>query len=166
MSGRARTPWEWAWAQGFARNQGEMFLCNSADTERRLEAALAIFRRAGLDSEVRGFVPPAWLLSPEALAVIRRADFGFYELMSGIVHRDALQARRLIGFGSLSWPEARVTAGFARFQLLRPPADTRFAIHPADLELVSSVAAIKLTLRRLLDQLVPMNYTDFLRHAA
>jgi hypothetical protein len=82
------------------------------------------------------------------------------------VQREELKARRLIGFGSLSWPEARITAAFAHGQLLRTPADTRFAVHPADLERAASIAAIQRTLRRLLVHLAPMNYTDFLRDVA
>jgi predicted deacetylase len=162
MSGRVRNPCKWAWARGFARSQGEFFLCDSADAECRLEAARAIFCRAGLEADVRGFVPPAWLLSPEALLALKKAKFTFYERLTGIVYRNVIHARRLIGFGSLTWPEAHVTAGYARLQTLRPPADTRLAIHPADVERSSSVNAIRVTLRRLLDHLEPMNYTDFL----
>lgn len=162
MSGQVRNPWKWALARGFARGQGELFVCDTADCERRLEAARAVFRRAGLEAEVRGFVPPAWLLSPEALLAVKRAGFTFYERLTGIVYRDVIRARRLIGFGSLTGTEAHVTAGYARLQSRRPPADTRFAIHPADVERSSSVEAIRANLRRLLDNLEPMNYMDFL----
>jgi predicted deacetylase len=162
MSSQVRNPWQWACARGFARGQGELFMCGVADCERRLEAARAVFRRAGLDADVRGFVPPAWLLSPEALLAVKRAGFTFYERLTGIVYRDIIWARRLIGFGSLTGPEARVTAGYAHLQSRLPPADTRFAIHPADIERSSSVKAIRANLRRLLDHLEPMNYMDFL----
>jgi predicted deacetylase len=165
MSGRVRNPWNWALARGFARDQGELFACDSAECERRLEAARDVFRRAGLESKVQGFVPPAWLLSPDALLAVKRAGFGFYELFTGIVYGDFIRARRLIGFGSLTWAEARVTAGYAHFQSRRPPMDTRFAIHPADIERSSSVEAIRASLRRLLGNLEPMNYMDFLGRA-
>jgi predicted deacetylase len=166
MSGRVRNPWQWAWARGFARSQGEFFFCDTTDSKCRLEAARAIFRRAGFESNVQGFVPPAWLLSPEALLALKKvAEFTFYERLTGIVYRDVIHARRLIGFGSLTWPEAHATAGYARLQTLRPPNDTRLAIHPADVARASSVKAIRVTLRRLLDHLEPMNYANFLRHA-
>jgi predicted deacetylase len=162
MSSRVRNPWQWAWARGFARGQGELFMSGVADCERRIEAARAVFRRAGLDADVRGFVPPAWLLSQEALLAVKRAGFTFYERLTGIVYRDIVHARRLIGFGSLTGTEARITAGYAYLQSRLPSADTRFAIHPADIARSSSVKAISANLRRLLDHLEPMNYLDFL----
>lgn len=166
MSGRVRNPWNWALARGFARDQGELFACNVAECERRLEAARDVFRRAGLESMVRGFVPPAWLLSPDALLAVKRARFSFYERFTGIVYGDVIRARRLIGFGSLTWAEAQATAGYAHIQSRRPPKDTRFAIHPADVGRSSSVEAIRASLRRLLGNLEPMNYMDFLCRAA
>jgi predicted deacetylase len=163
MVGRVRDPWQWAWAQGFARGQAELYLCDGDECGRRLDAARAIFLRAGLDADVGGFVPPAWLLSPPALLAVERAHFPFYERLTGIVDRDGLRARRLIGFGSLTAFEARLTAGYAHAQSFRAPADTRFAIHPADAERSISVSAIQASLRRLVERLEPMNYTDFLR---
>jgi predicted deacetylase len=163
MVGRARNPWQWALARGFARGQGEFFVCDAAECERRIEAAQLVFKRAGLDGKVRGFVPPAWLLSPAAYGAVKGAGFGFYELFTGIVYAGVARARRLIGFGSLTWAEAFATAGFAGLQSHRSPADTRFAIHPADLERPSSVRAIRANLRRLRGNLEPVNYADFLR---
>jgi uncharacterized protein len=163
MAGRARNPWQWALARGFARGQGEFFVCDSAECDRRIEAARVVFRRAGLDGKVRGFVPPAWLLSPAAFLAVKGAGFGFYELFTGIVYAGVVRARRLIGFGSLTWTEASATAGYACLQSHRSPADTRFAIHPADVERPSSVKAIRANLRRLRGNLQPVNYADFLR---
>jgi uncharacterized protein len=165
MSGRVRNPWKWALARGFARGQGELLACDVAECERRLEAARDVFRRAGLEGEVRGFVPPAWLLSPGALVAVKRAGFGFYERFAGIVYGDLIRARRLIGFGSLTWAEAQVTQGYAHIQSRRPPTDTRFAIHPADVERSSTVEAIRTNLRRLLGSLEPMSYMEFLRRS-
>jgi len=166
MSGRVRNPVQWAWAWGFARGQGELFLSDALECGRRIDAAHAIFRRAGLEDHVRGFVPPAWLLSAQALRAVERAGFAFHEKLTGIVYRDAIWARRLIGFGSLTAAEAGLTAGYASLQSRRPAVDTRFAIHPADLERPCSVNAIRTSLRRLLCHLEPMNYADFLRLAA
>ena len=162
MSGRVGTPLQWAWARGFARGQGELFLVDVAECDRRIDAARAVFRRAGLEAHLRGFVPPAWLLSAQALRAVERAGFSFHERLSGIVHHDTVRARRLIGFGSLTAAEAGLTAGYAYLQSRRPATDTRFAIHPADLERPSSVKAIRTSLRRLLDHLKALNYTDFL----
>lgn len=166
MTARVRNPWKWALARGFARGQAEFIACKAAECERRLAAAQDVFRRAGLEGDVRGFVPPAWLLSPDALAVIKAAGFGFHERLSGIVRGEAIHARRLIGFGSLTKAEAHLTAAYAHFQSRRPPVDTRFAIHPADVERPSSVEAIRAGLRRLLGRMEPMSYWDFLCRAS
>ena len=82
------------WFRGhvFARGQGEFFRCDAADAERRLDQGREIFRRAGLESALRGFIPPAWLLSRAAREVVDRAGFEFYELFDGIVYR----GRRLV----------------------------------------------------------------------
>jgi hypothetical protein len=166
MEGRARNPWRWVLAHGFARGQGEFLLSKRGDFERRLEAARAIFRCAGLDEALLGFVPPGWLLSKAALLELRRSEFAFYERFSGIVVRDVVQAHRLIGFGSLTAIEARTTAAYARLQSLRAPDDTRLAIHPADMARPSTVHAIRTILRSLCNHLQPLNYAEYLRGLA
>ena len=166
MEGRVRNPWRWALAHGFARGQGELLLSSREDFARRLETACAIFRRAGLDEALLGFVPPAWLLSKAALLEVRRSGFSFYERFSGIVSHDAVQARRLIGFGSLTAIEARTTVAYARWQSLRAPEDTRLAIHPADMARPSTVHAIRAILGNLRNHLQPLNYAEYLRGLA
>jgi len=142
---------------------GHPHLISESEAGHRICEARAIFRRAGLDRETIGFVPPAWLLSPGALLAVRNARFAFHEQLSGIVHRGGhARARRLIAFGSLSGFEARITALYGRWQARREPADLRFAIHPADLCRSVTTAAIRRTLTLLLDRLHPMNYTQYL----
>jgi predicted deacetylase len=162
MEGRAWDPWRWALAKGFARGQGEFLLSDSNEFARRLDASRAIFRRAGLDEALSGFVPPAWLLSKAARIEVGRSGFAFHERFSGIVCRDVVRARRLIGFGSLTGIEARSTAAFGRWQAARAPADTRFAIHPADLARPSTVHAIRLILGAVRDRLNALSYADYL----
>ena len=163
MEGRVRNPWRWTLAKGFARGQGEFLLSDRSDFARRLEASRAICRRAGLDEALSGFVPPAWLLSEAALMEVRQSGFAFYERFSGIVCRDVVQARRLIGFGSLTAIEARTTAAYGRWQAARAPADTRLAIHPADLARPSTVDVIRTILDSLRDRLRPLNYAEYLQ---
>ena len=162
MAGRVRNPWRWALARGFARGQGEFLLSDRDDFMLRLDASRAIFRRAGLDEALSGFVPPAWLLSKAAMLEVRQSGFAYYERFSGIVCRDVVQARRLIGFGSLTAVEARATGAYGRLQAARPPADTRLAIHPADLARPATIAAIRTVLSRLRNRLRPLNYADYL----
>jgi len=166
MEGRVRNPWQWALARGFARGQGEFLLSDRNDFARRLEESRAIFRRAGLPEAQPGFVPPAWLLSRAALTEVRQSGFAFYERLSGIVCGDFVQARRLIGFGSLTAIEARATIAYSRWQSLRAPADTRLAIHPADMARPSTVHAIRTILGTLSSRLQPLNYAKYLHGLA
>ena len=162
MSGRAWTPAGWLRAHVFARGQGEFFRCDAADTERRLEQARAIFRRAGLGSALRGFIPPAWLLSPAAHQVVQRAGFEFYELFGGIQHRGRRLVPRVIGWGSLSAIEARATAVYADLASWLPPVDTRIAVHPADMKLPSQRRAVKRVLSRVLTRAQALSYDAYL----
>jgi len=165
MLGRARTPSGWFRAHLFARGQGEFFRCDAADAERRLAEARAIFRRAGLESAMSGFIPPAWLLSRAAREVVDRAGFEFYEVFDGIVYQGRRLAPRVIGWGSLSEIEARATAIYAAIQSFLPPADTRLAIHPADMARPSQRRAVRRVVARLLRRLRPINYRDYLATA-
>jgi len=164
MAERTGNPWRWLWAQAFARGQAELYLISAANAERRLDAARAIIERAGLSSDMHGFVPPAWLLSSAARGVVKQAGFAFHEELSGIVVAGGgLLARRLIGFGSLGTFERGATVAHAWLQSNRRPADTRLAIHPADMHCAASKEAVRRTLRRLVPRLTPMNYAAYLR---
>jgi predicted deacetylase len=163
MPGRAWSPAGIIRAHVFARGQGEMYKCDAADTTRRLEEGMALLRRAGLSEATRAFVPPAWQLSPAGREVVERAGFDFYEMFGGIVHRNGLRARRLIGWGSLNAVEAMATAIWADMQSRRSPADTRLAIHPADMRRPRQTHAVQRTLQRLLPRMRPMNYGAYLQ---
>jgi predicted deacetylase len=152
----------WFWGYGFARGQGELYRADQAATERCLEEGLQILERAGLRSAVTGFVPPAWLLSRAALGVVERTGLLFHELMSGIVSGGAPRARRLIGWGSLTAIESLATSIFARWQTLRAPADTRLAIHPADMRRAGSRRSVARTLARVRERFQPASYAGFL----
>jgi len=162
MPGRARSPLGWFRGHLFARGQGEFFRCDAADAERRLAEGRAIFRRAGLESALRGFIPPAWLLSPAALQVVRGAGFEFYELFGGIQHRGRQLVPRVIGWGSLSGIEARATALYADLQSRLPARDLRVAVHPADMRRPSQRRAITRVLKRLLQDAHPVSYDTYL----
>jgi predicted deacetylase len=162
MLGRAWTPAGWFRAHVFARGQGEFFRCDAADAERRLDQGRAIFRRAGLDGATRGFIPPAWLLSPAAHDVVQGAGFEFYELFNGIQHRARRLAPRVIGWGSLSAIEARTTAIYADAQAWLPAADTRIAVHPADMRWPSQRRSVKRVLARVLQRAQAVSYDSYL----
>ena len=166
MLGRAFSPAGIIRAHVFARGSGELYKSDAPDTLRRLEQGTALLRRAGLDEATRAFVPPAWQLSPAALEVVERAGFDFYERFGGIVHRDGLRARRLIGWGSLNAVEAAATAIWAGAQSRRSPVDTRLAIHPADMRRPGQVGSVTRALRHLLPRMRAMSYRAYLAAAA
>ncbi len=161
MSGGARTPWRWFATRVFARNQGELALCDFAEAASRLDLAAAMFARSGF--EPTGFVPPAWLLSRGATDAVAARDYAFVERLGGIVTAAGTRplARRLIGWGSLTWVEAMATSAFAWLQTRRPVADTRVAIHPPDLRRVRTRRSLERTLRHLVPRLEPLSYRAF-----
>lgn len=162
MDGRSLSPRGLFWAHGFARGQAELFACDAGETMARLERGRAILERAGLAGVGRSFVPPAWLLSREAREVVRAAGFDFHEALAGIVKGHDLHARRLVGWGSLTAIEARVTTWWAALQRRRSPADTRLAIPPVDTERRMSTASIRACLETLMASATPLNYRTFL----
>ena len=163
MAGRSYSPGGIVWAHGFARGQGEFFRSDAADAQRRLDKGRAILVRAGLTSATTHFVPPAWLLSPEARAVVLAQGFACHEEMGGIVTAQGRHARRLVGWGSLNTLEACATRWWAALQMRRIPADTRLAIHPADMARPRTIASIRTVLRTLLARSTPKNYRAFLQ---
>jgi predicted deacetylase len=167
MPGRAFSPAGIIRAHVFARGQGELYKSDAADTQWRLDEGAALLRRAGLDDATRAFVPPAWQLSAAAREVVERAGFEFYEVFGGIVDATGQRrARRLIGWGSLNPVEAVATAIWASAQSLRPLADTRLAIHPADMRRPAQARAVRRVLERLLPRMRPLTYRAFLHAQA
>jgi predicted deacetylase len=168
MTGRAFSPAGIVRAHVFARGQGELYNTDAADTQRRLDEGATLLRRAGLDDATRAFVPPAWQLSRAARTVVERAGFEFYEMFGGIIPRAGagFRARRLIGWGSLNAVEAVATAIWASVQSRRRPADTRLAIHPADMRRPSQTRAIRRVLERMLPRMRTMSYRAYLQAPA
>lgn len=162
MSGRAWGPFGFFRAHLFARGQGEFHASDAEDANRRLDEGAAILRRAGLERAARSFVPPAWLLSPAARAVVAERGFDFYELFKGIIHRGNRYARRVIGWGSLNAIEAVATSIYADLQSASSNVDVRVAIHPADMRLPRQRRAIRRAVIRLLSRMRPQSYTTYL----
>ncbi len=162
MTRAPRTPGRWLAARLFARGEGELAATDADDTARRLDAAAAIFARAGLAEHVYGLVPPAWLLSPAAAGVVAGRGLPFCERFGGIDRGGARLARRLIGWGSLTEVEARATALWAWLQRHRAPADTRLAIHPPDVRRATTRRSLEATLAALLRDHHPVSYRTYL----
>jgi predicted deacetylase len=155
-------PLRWPWGYGFARGQGELYGADQATAEQSLDQARAILSRAGLLSALRGFIPPAWLLSPAAQKVVEEARFSFHELLGGIMVRGKAHAPEVVGWASLTAVEAVAMALRAGWQARRARRDTRVALHPADMRRPHSRASIERVLPRLRERLRPRGYRDYL----
>jgi predicted deacetylase len=166
MSGRALTPGGILRAHVFARGQGELYRLDGEEVARRLDEASEILQRAGIGEAARSFVPPAWLLSPAGRAVVRARAFDFYEIFGGIVRDGAVHARRVIGWGSLGAVEAAATAVYAWAQCRLPLADTRLAVHPADMRRAGQRRAIQRALTRLVTRMRLASYETYLASAS
>jgi predicted deacetylase len=167
MSGRHHLdPWGAFWAHAFSRGQGELFRAAESEAEARIGRARELMARAGLEQALLGFVPPAWLLSRGARRAVLRSGFAWCEELGGIRRGGHRLARRVVGFGSLTPWEAWATARVAALQARLPPADTRLAIHPADLERPASTRAVARTLEWLLEGLHPQSYGRYLDGAS
>lgn len=164
MSGRAWTPLGFFRAHLFARGQGEFHASDAEEANRSLDEGTAILRRAGLERATDSFVPPAWLLSPAARAVVTERGFDFYELFNGIFHHGHRYARRVIGWGSLSALEAVATSIYADLQSATSSVDVRVAIHPADMRMPGQKRAVRRAVTRLLGRMRSESYTTYLSH--
>jgi len=100
---------------------------SAAQARERLARVRPLFQAVGLDEALRGFVPPAWLLSFEARTELDRLHIAFSEGLGGIELGARRLAARLIGWGARSVWESLLTALHAELQCLRSPSDTRLA---------------------------------------
>jgi predicted deacetylase len=156
-------PARFASAYGFARGQGELCCVAADEAARRLEQGRAILARAGLPEAGSRFVPPAWLLSTGARAAVEAARFTWTERYDGLHTERGSRPLRLIGWGSLNPVEAVATSAFAFLQRRRRPADTRLAVHPADMRREGVRRSIARTARVLRRDLAPASYDRYLQ---
>ena len=91
-----------------------------------------------------------------------RAGFDFYEVFDGIVHGGRLRARRGVVWGSLNAFEALVTDLYVRAKIRLPLADTRLAIHPADMTRPQQRRAVRDAVTRLVPQMRALSYRSYL----
>ena len=166
MSGSVRSPLQLAWAYLFAGGQGEFYNLSAAQTRERLARVRALFHAVGLDEALRGFVPPAWLLSSEARTELGRSQIAFSEGLGGIELGARRLATRLIGWGARSVLESLLTALHAELQSLRRPSDMRLAVHPRDITSRLCTRSIERCLHRLSARAEPLSYAGYLARIA
>lgn len=118
----------------YTQGEGEFYDLGYNEALRRITAAREEFRASGL--KPRGFVAPAWLLSPEAERAARDAGVEYTTRLRTIVDLrsgDTFAARSMVYSVRNSWRRATslaCNATLARALKNRPLL--RLSIHPAD----------------------------------
>lgn len=130
-------PWARLVATMYTDREGEFYRQDGEEATRRLQAGLRHFDRLGLRPE--GFVAPAWLLSRESEAALRRLGFQYTTRLRSIdlftQPSKRLRAPALCYSVRSGWRRALSQVwNPALFQLARRSAILRIAIHPADLD--------------------------------
>ena len=146
--------------------EGEFSALDGEEASRRLEAGLDVLEKT-LGVNPQGFVPPAWLCSPEARQAI--FDMGFAHSEDHIFIYDYVRSRRVfapaLGWASRS-PRRRLSSKFlatcATPALTRLPV-VRLALHPGDFRYPSLVRSIERSLSSFLEAgFLPMTYGEYL----
>ncbi len=156
------------WRSRFLRNvftqgEGEFAAIGEQEARQQIELGLAWFAERGW--EVRGFVPPAWLLGEGAWRALRTFSLDYTTTMT---HFHLLRARRSLLAPSLVYA-ARNQAG----RLLSPPlADAtaaamkpaplvRLGLHPRDAHYPALLRHAQRLVERLLAERRPRTKADF-----
>jgi hypothetical protein len=132
---RAGSPWRRWVATVYTASEGEFLSLDRAAAERRIREGLDVFREAGLSP--RGFVAPAWLMSPGAVQAAAALGFSYTTTWSSILPLPAglpLRAPVLVASTRAAWRRAASRAWLRLWGALQGRADVlRVAFHPADL---------------------------------
>ncbi|WP_293882416.1 polysaccharide deacetylase family protein [Sphingomonas sp.] len=159
-------------ASGFARQhmtagEGEF----SALTQAQAATLIADGRKLVEDAigrPVAGFIAPAWLYSPGALAAVREAGFVLAE--DHLKVWNPVAARTLARGPVITWASrspgrirsSLMFAGLARATLVVLPT-VRIAVHPGDTTVPALLDSIDATFARFTATHTPSRYADLLR---
>jgi predicted deacetylase len=142
-------------ARHMTAGEGEFLSLDEAEATRRLVAGRAVVEDA-IGRPVAGFVAPAWLYGPGALAAIKAQGFALAEDHMKVWQPSdgkVLARGPVVTWASRSRPRiasSLVFAGLARFAL-QPLPTVRVAVHPGDTTvpaLLNSIDAVLATLLR------------------
>lgn len=149
-------------ARVYGGGEGEFYGIGKARAEEKVREALAEVEALGLP--VRGFVAPAWLLSPEARQVLLRRGFE-YTLTPGRL--DLLRENRRVAAPAVVLNDrslcrravSRVRARM-RFALGRRAPILRISVHPGDLFNPSLRSTLLRLIERALESRTPVTYGE------
>lgn len=128
-------PWgHWVYQRLLSSNEAEFAQLTERQARRLLDRGQAMFDAIGLHA--KGFVAPAWSMSPAVRALLRAQQCRYSEDHLRIYDYAAQRAHfsLLINYATRSFWRMASTVAFARVgRLAAPLAPVRVALHPGDL---------------------------------
>jgi predicted deacetylase len=149
-------------------HEGEFYRLAGDIARERLEQGLALFRR--LDWPVQGFVPPAWLLGPQARAALQAMPFSYTSDPAGLIRLPdfaAVPAPSLVWSSRSSWRRG-LSLLWNRQRLVRQREAglLRIGVHPVDMQYPRVRQCLLQILRSLLMTRTPLTKTQWLAQLA
>ncbi len=144
--------------------EGEFAALSQAEATARLQRGRAVVEDA-IGRPVAGFIAPAWLYGPGALAAVKAEGFALAEDHMKVwrpADDKVLAQGPVITWASRSpgrIASSRFFAGLARWGL-QPLTNVRVAVHPGDTRVPALLASLDATLARLLPGRVAARYAD------
>ena len=151
-------------ARHMTAGEGEFSALDQAEAARRLAAGRAVVEDA-TGRPVAGFIAPAWLYSPGAIAAVRDAGFALAEDHMRVWRPSdgkVLARGPVITWASRSPGRIASSLGFAAIarHALAPLPTVRLAVHPGDTGVPALLDSIDTALARLLRNRNPGRYAD------
>jgi len=135
------------------------------EAEERIGEDMEILAAAGFPP--RGFVAPAWLLSPAAREVLRRRDFEYTVTLRhlDLLREDLRVTAPTVAFSTRGFLRRSLSplVGRARFAASRRQPILRVSVHPQDLYERGVRRALVSVLRRALADREPVTYGELAR---
>ncbi len=148
----------------YTNKEGEFFNLDALQAREKLSKGLEIFNNIGLFP--KGFTPPAWLISKDALSEVRNFGFDYITTYNGV---NLLRKNIAIKAPVLVLSSRGVLRRFLSKNWLNIANNSlknveilRFALHPIDLVHKDIRNKIITTFKRLAETRTPITYQDLL----
>jgi len=152
---REKLPQEsWWWTRVYSNQEAEFFNLPTEEAERRLDAALAIWRQLGWTAT--GFVAPGWLYPTSLEPLLRKKGFAYTCRLRELVHLvDGVREPAWAGAYSLrsAWRRGLASVWHPLWKSVWAGRDlVRLSLHPYDLEVPFVRRQVGVLLEELADR--------------